>query len=74
MLVKIKSSEEKTTGGILLPTSAQSKPQNGVVVEIGEGKTIGKNKVDISIQVNHNVSLLTLHNRSPMFYLKKFYF
>jgi hypothetical protein len=51
VLVKIKSSEEKTTGGILLPATAQSKPQGGKVVAVGEGRTIGDNKVDVSIQV-----------------------
>lgn len=51
MLVKIKTAEEKTSGGILLPTTAQSKPQGGEVVAIGEGRTIGKNKVDISVKV-----------------------
>ncbi|ONK65386.1 uncharacterized protein A4U43_C07F36570 [Asparagus officinalis] len=51
VLMKIKSSEEKTTGGILLPTAAQSKPQNGEVVEVGDGRTIGKNKVGISVHV-----------------------
>ena len=50
VLVKIKSSE-KTTGGILLPTTAQSRPQGGEVVAVGEGRTIGDKKVDISIQV-----------------------
>jgi hypothetical protein len=50
VLVKIKSSE-KTTGGILLPATAQSKPQGGEVVAIGEGRPIGDNKVDVSIQV-----------------------
>lgn len=50
-MVKIKTSEEKTTGGILLPTSAQSKPQGGEVVAVGEGRTIGKKKVDISLKV-----------------------
>lgn len=51
ILVKIKTSEEKTTGGILLPTTAQTKPQAGEVVAVGEGKTIGNNKIDISLQV-----------------------
>ncbi|KAF8730198.1 hypothetical protein HU200_017173 [Digitaria exilis] len=55
VLVKIKSSEEKTTGGILLPTTAQSKPQGGEVVAVGEGRTIGDKKVDISIQVGAQV-------------------
>ncbi|XP_073103386.1 20 kDa chaperonin, chloroplastic [Elaeis guineensis] len=55
LLVKIKSSEEKTSGGILLPTTAQSKPQGGEVVAVGEGRTIGKNKVDISVQAGNQV-------------------
>lgn len=55
VLVKIKTAEEKTTGGILLPTTAQSKPQGGEVVAVGEGKTIGKNKVDISVQTGAQI-------------------
>ncbi|KAL6633422.1 hypothetical protein ACP70R_026093 [Stipagrostis hirtigluma subsp. patula] len=55
VLVKIKSSEEKTTGGILLPSTAQSKPQGGEVVAIGDGRTIGDKKVDVSIQVGAQV-------------------
>ena len=53
MLVKIKTVEEKTNGGILVPTTAQTKPQGGEVVATGEGKTIGKNKVDISVKVTY---------------------
>ncbi|CAM6101583.1 unnamed protein product [Calypogeia fissa] len=49
VLVKIQNIEEKTTGGILLPTSAQSKPQGGEVVEVGEGKTIGDKKLELSV-------------------------
>lgn len=51
VLVKIKDVEEKTVGGILLPSTAQTKPQGGEVVAVGEGKTLGKNKVDISVKV-----------------------
>ena len=51
MLVKIKTTEEEKDGGILVPTTAQTKPQGGEVVATGEGKTIGKNKVDISVKV-----------------------
>lgn len=50
VLVKIQTAEEKSQGGILLPTSAQTKPQGGEVVAIGEGKTVGKAKVDISVK------------------------
>ena len=60
MLVKIKTSEEKTVGGILLPTAAQSKPQGGEVVAVGEGRTIGKNKIDIGVQVNINIRSLNI--------------
>jgi len=55
VLVKIKTAEEKTDGGILLPTTAQTKPQGGEVVAIGEGKTVGKSKVDISVKTGTQV-------------------
>uniref|UniRef100_A0A7C8Z974 20 kDa chaperonin, chloroplastic n=1 Tax=Opuntia streptacantha TaxID=393608 RepID=A0A7C8Z974_OPUST len=50
VLLKIKEAEEKSSGGILLPTTAQAKPQSGEVVAVGEGKTVGKNKIEISIK------------------------
>ncbi|KAF5192290.1 10 kDa chaperonin [Thalictrum thalictroides] len=55
VLVKIKTAEEKSVGGILLPSTAQSKPQSGEVVAIGEGKTLGKIKVDISVKTGTQV-------------------
>ncbi|KAL6222087.1 hypothetical protein ACLB2K_005479 [Fragaria x ananassa] len=55
VLVKINTVEEKSTGGILLPTTAQTKPQGGEVVAVGEGKTIGKTKVGISVQTGAEV-------------------
>ncbi|BAT76903.1 20 kDa chaperonin, chloroplastic-like [Vigna umbellata] len=55
VLVKIKDAEEKTAGGILLPATAQSKPQGGEVVAVGEGKSVGKNKVDISVKTGAQV-------------------
>lgn len=55
VLVKVKTAEEKSSGGILLPTTAQSKPQGGEVVAVGEGKTIGKNKVDVSVQTGAQI-------------------
>lgn len=51
VLVKINTSEEVTVGGILLPTTSQSKPQAGEVVAVGDGRTIGNDKVQIGIQV-----------------------
>jgi chaperonin GroES len=60
VLVKINSSEEKTTGGILLPTTAQSRPQGGEVVAVGEGRIIGDKKVDVSIQVCFHLNYLCI--------------
>ena len=51
MLLKTKTAEQKTTGGILLPSTAQSKPQSGEVVAVGEGRTIGDSKVEVGIKV-----------------------
>ncbi|URD88847.1 20 kDa chaperonin [Musa troglodytarum] len=55
VLVKINTSEEVTVGGILLPTTAQSKPQAGEVVAVGDGRTIGNDKVQIGIQMGSQV-------------------
>ncbi|KAG0480084.1 hypothetical protein HPP92_010942 [Vanilla planifolia] len=55
VLVKIKTSEEKTAGGILLPATAQTKPQGGEVVAVGDGRTIGDNKVETSVKVGEQV-------------------
>lgn len=55
VLVKIQTAEEKTTGGILLPSSAQTKPQGGEVVAVGEGKTIGDKKIEVGLQNGKNV-------------------
>ncbi|KAK6126723.1 hypothetical protein DH2020_039530 [Rehmannia glutinosa] len=55
VLVKIKTAEEKTSGGILLPTAAQSKPQAGEIVAVGEGHAVGKNKVEFSVKTGTQV-------------------
>ncbi|KAF2925646.1 hypothetical protein DAI22_06g068000, partial [Oryza sativa Japonica Group] len=55
VLVKLGAAEEKTVGGILLPSTAQSKPQGGEVVAVGEGRTIGDKKVEVSLQIGAEV-------------------
>jgi chaperonin GroES len=45
ILVKPHSQEETTKGGIVLPGSAQEKPQTGEVVAVGQGKYIGEKLV-----------------------------
>ncbi|KAL2932354.1 20 kDa chaperonin chloroplastic [Bienertia sinuspersici] len=55
VLIKIKEADEKTAGGILLPSSAQAKPQAGEVVAVGEGRTVGKNQIAISVETGAQV-------------------
>lgn len=50
VLVKIKESEEETPDGIFIPKTLQPKPQFGEVVAIGEGKSIGKHKIEIGVK------------------------
>ncbi len=38
VFVKVSASEEKTAGGIVLPDSAQEKPQVGEISAVGPGK------------------------------------
>lgn len=38
VVLKVLDADEKTAGGILLPDSAQEKPQRGKVTAVGEGK------------------------------------
>ena len=40
VLVKMKESEEKTSGGIIIPDTAQEKTQEGVVLAIGDDESI----------------------------------
>ncbi|CAI7851163.1 unnamed protein product [Closterium sp. NIES-53] len=49
VLVRIQEVEERTSGGILLPTSSQTKPQGGSVVAVGSGRTLGNKKVAVDV-------------------------
>ena len=42
VLIKPNKAEEKTKGGIILPDTAQEKPQEGKVIAVGPGK-LGEN-------------------------------
>ncbi|EFJ28704.1 hypothetical protein SELMODRAFT_147159 [Selaginella moellendorffii] len=55
VLVKIQASEEKSDGGIILPTTTQTKPQSGEVVEVGEGKKIGEKSVPSCVTVGNTI-------------------
>ncbi len=40
IVVKRVDAEEKTAGGIILPGSAQEKPQEGIIIAVGAGKLL----------------------------------
>ena len=40
ILVKRVDEEDKTSGGIIIPDTAKEKPQEGLVVAVGPGKTL----------------------------------
>jgi chaperonin GroES len=46
VLVKPLKSEAKSSGGILLPDTAQKRPQEGKVVAVGEGKVLDNGQVE----------------------------
>ena len=52
VLVEAAAAEEKTTGGIIIPDSAQEKPQKGTVVAVGPGK---KKDEPITVKVGDKV-------------------
>ncbi len=45
VLVKPQAAEEKTSFGIIIPGQAQEKPEQGVVVAVGEGKIAADGKI-----------------------------
>ena len=45
VLVKRIDEEEKTAGGIIIPDSAKEKPQEGVVIAVGNGRTLDDGEV-----------------------------
>lgn len=55
VLIKTKIVEEKTSSGIFLPTSTQTKPQSGEVVAIGPGKKVGGKKLPVAIKTGAEV-------------------
>ena len=40
VIVKAKTEEEKTSGGIYLPDTAKEKPQEGTVIAVGPGEVL----------------------------------
>jgi chaperonin GroES len=45
VLIRRIKAEDKTAAGIVIPDTAKEKPQRGVVVEVGTGKTLDDGRV-----------------------------
>ncbi|KAL0049159.1 hypothetical protein WJX82_007803 [Trebouxia sp. C0006] len=54
VLCKVAEAEEQTTGGLLLPTSAQTKPTSGDIVALGDGR-VGGNVQDFNLEIGQTV-------------------
>ena len=55
VVIKVKAEEVKTLGGIVLPGSAQEKPQQGKVVAVGTVEIIDGKKVPLDVKVDDEV-------------------
>ena len=52
IVIKALEAETQTSGGIILPETAQEKPQQGEVIAVGPGKTLDNGKlstVDVKV-------------------------
>lgn len=50
VVIKVKEEEVKTAGGIVLPGSAQEKPQQGTVIAVGSGEVIDGKRVPLDVK------------------------
>lgn len=55
VVIKVKEEEVTTIGGIVLPGSAQEKPQQGIVIAVGTGEIVDGKKVPLDVKVNDEV-------------------
>ena len=56
VVVKPLDAEETTAGGIVLPDTAQEKPQRGKILAVGVGKLLdGGSRGDLSVEVGDEV-------------------
>ncbi|AFA48429.1 co-chaperone GroES [Acetobacterium woodii] len=55
VVIKVKAEEVMTSSGIVLPGSAQEKPQQGKVIAVGTGEIIDGKKVPLDVKVDDEV-------------------
>ena len=57
VLIEVLDSSEKTAGGIIIPDTAQEKPQQGTVAAVGPGKTNDSGK-EVAMSVKKGDKIL----------------
>lgn len=55
IVVRRTEEEQKTAGGILLPGSAQEKPQQGVIIAVGNGQITDNGVRPLDVKVGDTV-------------------
>jgi chaperonin GroES len=56
VLIKRLEAEERTSGGILLPNTAQEKPRQGEVLAVGEGRRLESgNRAAVAVKAGDRV-------------------
>ncbi|WP_342526284.1 co-chaperone GroES [Chryseomicrobium sp. FSL W7-1435] len=56
IVIELVEAEEKTASGIVLPDSAQEKPQEGKVLAVGNGRTLDNGtRAELDVQVGDRV-------------------
>ncbi len=58
VIVKRVEEEEKTKGGIIIPDTAKEKPIMGTVIAVGSGKSEGKGKAKVPLDVKEGDKVL----------------
>lgn len=55
VVIKVKDEEVTTKSGIVLPGSAQEKPQQGIIEAVGTGAIVDGKKVPLDVKVGDEV-------------------
>ena len=55
VVIKVKEEEVTTSSGIVLPGSAQEKPQQGTIVAVGFGEVVNGKKVPLDVKKGDEV-------------------
>ncbi|MBQ3335425.1 MAG: co-chaperone GroES [Eubacteriaceae bacterium] len=55
VVIQVNAEETTTSSGIVLPGSAQEKPQQGKIIAVGSGEVIDGKKVPLDVKVGDEV-------------------